>query len=139
MFTNPTNGEIAELLKSARTIAVVGFSNNPDRPSHWISVYLQQNGFRVVPVNPGIDAALGEKCYKTLAAVPDEIDIVNIFRSPDQVPPVVADAITKKARAVWMQEGAENFEAAAASRAAGMITIVGRCIFRDHGMLVKNL
>ncbi|MBI3819558.1 MAG: CoA-binding protein [Planctomycetes bacterium] len=139
MTTNPDDNSLRALLQESKTIAVVGFSKNPARPSHWIAEYLQQNGYRVIPVNPGLELGLGKICYKTLADVPGAIDIVNIFRSPRHVPDVVRAAIIKNARAVWMQEGAENEEAAADARAAGLVTVVGRCIFQDHARLVRGL
>jgi hypothetical protein len=132
------SARIRDILTSARTIAVVGYSNNPDRPSHWIAEYLHQNGYRVIAVNPGIETALGDRCYPNLAAIPEPVDLVDIFRSPPQVPEVVEQAIAKKARVVWMQEGAENAEAAERAEAAGLVAIVGRCIYRDHKALVAR-
>lgn len=134
----PTDDRIRQILLHARTIAVVGFSAKPERPSHWIAEYLQRNGYRVIPVNPGIEEALGEKCYRTLAEVPDAVDLVDIFRSPEHVPEVVEHAIAKGAKVVWMQEGAENEEAAAAARRAGLEAVVGRCIFRDHASWIGS-
>jgi hypothetical protein len=125
-------------LTSARTIADVGYSANPERPSHWIAVYLKRHGYRVIPVNPGLDTALGETCYRTLLDVPDSVDIVNVFRSPDAVPAIVDHAIAKGARVVWMQEGAENLDAAAKAEAAGLVAVVGRCIYRDHAAFVAG-
>ncbi|MFN0205314.1 MAG: CoA-binding protein [Planctomycetota bacterium] len=138
MTENPSIAEIRELLHKSRVIAVVGYSKNPARASHWIAEYLQQKGYRIIPVNPGIDAALGEKCYRTLADVPDEVDLVNIFRSPPEVPAIVEEAIRKKAKVVWMQEGAENEPAAKRAIEGGLRAVVGRCIFRDHAALVAS-
>jgi uncharacterized protein len=132
----PSLDRLREILASARTIAVVGYSKNPARPSHWIAEYLHGRGYRVIPVNPGIESALGERCYRRLSEVPDAIDVVNVFRSPEHVPEVVEDAIAKKAPVVWLQEGAENWEAAERAEAAGAEAIVGRCIFRDHASLI---
>jgi uncharacterized protein len=127
---------IRELLLATRTIAVVGYSRNPARPSHWIAQYLKERGYRVIPVNPGVASALGETCYRSLADVPDAVDLVNIFRSPPAVGEVVEHAIAKKVKVVWMQEGAENETAADAARQAGIEAVVGRCIYRDHGRLL---
>ena len=137
-MSNPSNERIREILASARTIAVVGYSKNPARPSHWIAKYLKAQGYRVIPVNPGIESALGETCYRTLADVPDDVDLVDVFRSPEHVPEIVEHAIAKKARVLWLQEGAENWEAAARAREAGLEAIVGRCIFRDHAALAAG-
>lgn len=135
---NPSSDRLREILQEARTIAVVGYSRNPERASHWIAEYLQRAGYRVIPVNPGIEAALGEKCFRTLAEVDAPVDLVNVFRSPPHVPEVVDHAIAKGARVVWMQEGAENEDAATAARAAGLEAVVGRCIYRDHARLVAE-
>lgn len=129
---------IRDLLLRTRTIAVVGYSANPARASHWIAEYLQRVGYRVVPVNPGLESALGERCFRSLADVDVPVDLVNVFRSPPAVPEIVEQAIAKRARAVWMQEGAENEQAASAARAAGLEAIVGRCIFRDHSALLGS-
>lgn len=129
---------LREILTQARVVAVVGYSPNPERPAHWIAQYLKDNGYRVIPVNPGLDEALGERCYRTLADLPDSVDLVNIFRSPPAVPEIVVQAIEKRVKVVWMQEGAENADAASAAEAAGLEAVVGRCIFRDHASFVKG-
>ncbi len=132
---NPPPERLRQILEETRTIAVIGYSRNSARPSHWIAEYLRNEGYRVIPVNPGIDSALGETCYRTLDDVPDEVDLVDVFRSPPAVPEVVEQAIRKRARVVWMQEGAEHPGAAETARAAGLEVVVGRCIFRDHADL----
>lgn len=139
MFRNPGSDGLREILLKCRTIAVVGYSHKPERPSHWIAEYLKQNGYRVIPVNPGIDSALGERCYKTLAEVPDAVDLVDIFRSPPAVPAIVDQAIAKGAKVVWMQEGAEHEEAAVRAAAVGLSAVCGRCIYRDHAALIRNV
>src|ERR1700682_2968930 len=101
---NASDPEIAALLKRSKTIAVVGLSPKPERPSHGVSAYMQAQGYRIIPVNPGHDQLLGEKSYKSLLDVPEPIDIVDIFREPSAVPEIVDQAIAKKARAIWMQE-----------------------------------
>jgi predicted CoA-binding protein len=126
---------IAGLLRSARTIAVVGLSAKLWRPSHGVSQYMQRNGYRIIPVNPGIAEALGEKSYPDLDAVPDPVDIVNIFRRSEYVPEIVEAAIRKGARAVWMQEGVIHEKAAARARAAGLTVIMDRCILKEHRKL----
>src|ERR1700761_7343963 len=103
IMTSPQSDPIAELLKSARTIAVVGLSNSPLRPSHGVSAYMQSQGYRIIPVNPTIHGALGEKSYPSLLDIRERIDIVNIFRRPEFVEEVVDQAIQVKAPAVWMQ------------------------------------
>src|SRR4030088_589520 len=97
--------EIAEILRNSKTIAVVGLSPKPDRPSHGVSAYMQAQGYRIIPVNPGHPEILGEKAYKSLLDVPETVDIVNIFREPSAVPEIVDQAIAKKAKVIWMQEG----------------------------------
>src|SRR5579864_4281099 len=102
---NATSDEIAQILRTTKTIAVVGLSPKPDRPSHGVTVYMQAQGYKIIPVNPGQDTILGEKCYKSLLDIPGPIDMVNIFREPSAVPEIVDQAIQKKAKVIWMQEG----------------------------------
>ncbi len=123
---------ISELLNTARTIAVVGLSNSPLRPSHGVAAYLQQNGYRIIPVNPNIDAALGEKAYPSLSDVPEKIDVVDIFRRSEFVPAVVDEAIRLKIPAVWMQEDVIHEEAAARARKAGLVVVMDRCMLKEH-------
>lgn len=129
--------ELKHLLASARTIAVVGLSDKPDRDSNAIAVYLQRQGYRVIPVNPMLPEVLGERSYPTLAAIPPEIsvDIVDIFRRSDQVPPVVDEAIARRAPVVWFQLGVEHPDAAARARAAGLTVLENRCIRVEHQRL----
>jgi predicted CoA-binding protein len=128
----PQSDPIAELLKNSRTIAVVGLSSNPLRPSHGVSAYMQSHGYRIVPVNPNIDECLGEKAFKSLLDVPEKIDIVNIFRRSEFVDEVVDQAIQLKVPAVWMQEDVINERAAAKARKAGIFVVMDRCILKDH-------
>jgi predicted CoA-binding protein len=123
---------IGDLLKHAKTIAVVGLSNSPLRPSHGVSAYLQSQGYRIIPVNPNVKGALGEKGYASLLDVPDKIDIVDIFRRSEFVEEVVDQAIQIKAPAVWMQEEVVNEAAAEKARKAGMFVIMDRCILKEH-------
>ena len=124
--------QIHEILQHARTIAVVGLSDNPLRPSHGVAAYLQSQGYRVIPVNPEIKGALGEKAYPSLLDVPEKIDIVDIFRRPEFVEEVVDQAIQLKVSAVWMQEQVIHERAAQKARAAGIFVIMDRCILVEH-------
>jgi len=123
---------IRELLERSKTIAVVGLSNSPLRPSHGVSAYMQTHGYRIIPVNPRINGALGEKAYPSLLEVPEKIDIVNIFRRPQFVVEVVDQAIQLKVPAVWMQEEVIHEEAAGKARTAGIFVIMDRCILKEH-------
>ena len=123
---------ITDLLKRARTIAVVGLSNSPLRPSYGVSAYMQTHGYRIIPVNPQIKGSLGEKAYPSLRDVPEKIDIVNIFRRPEFVEEVVDQAIELKIPAVWMQEEVINEAAATKARQAGIFVVMDRCILKEH-------
>ncbi len=123
---------IPELLKSSRTIAVVGLSSKRFRASYGVAQYMQRNGYRIIPVNPNEETVLGEKCYATLGEVTERVDIVDIFRRPECVPEIVEAAIRMEARAVWMQEGVVHEEAAERARAAGLTVVMDRCLLKDH-------
>ncbi len=123
---------IPELLRSAKTIAVVGLSSNRKRPSYSVSEYMQKAGYRIVPVNPGETEVLGERAYASLEAVPERIDIVDVFRRSEFVAEIVESAIRVGARAVWMQEGVSDPAAAARARAAGLTVVMDRCILKEH-------
>ena len=116
----------------ARTIAVVGLSNHPLRPSHGVSAYMQAQGYKIIPVNPNIDEALGEKAYPSLPDVPEKIHIVNIFRRPEFVGEVVDQAIQLQVPAIWMQEGVINEAAAEKARRVGMFVAMDLCILKEH-------
>ena len=133
----PKAEKIAELLRSAKTIAVVGLSDNPARTSYGVSAYMQSQGYRIIPVNPAISEALGEKAYPTLSEVPEKIDIVNVFRRPEHVPEVVDEAIRLGVPAIWMQEGVVHEEAAEKARQAGIFVVMNRCILKEHGRLAR--
>lgn len=120
------------ILQESSTVAVVGLSPKPQRPSHRVARYLMSAGYTVIPVNPGQDKILGQTCYPNLQAVPVQVDLVDIFRNPAAVLPVVKDAIAVGARFVWMQEGIVNHEAAARAEAAGLAVIMDRCTKIDH-------
>lgn len=127
--------QVRDILTTSRIIAVVGLSNKPDRPSNEIASYLKEQGYRIIPVNPTIQEALGEKAYPSLKDIPESIDVVQIFRRPEEVPAVVEDAIAIGAKVVWMQPGAENEEAAAKAEAAGLKAVVGACMRSVHRTL----
>ena len=127
-----TSDDIGRLLSAVKTIAVVGLSNDPMRPSHGVSSYMQQQGYRIIPVNPTISEALGERSYPDLASVPEEIDLVNVFRRPDYVPAIVDEAIRLKLPAIWLQEGVIHPEAASKARETGMPVVMDRCILKEH-------
>ena len=132
MSSSPQPDPIADLLKRSKTIAVVGLSNSPLRPSYGVSAYMQTNGYRIIPVNPEIKGALGEKAYPSLLDVRDKIDIVNIFRRPEFVEEVVDQAIQLKVPAIWMQEEVIHQEAAEKARQAGIFVVMDHCILKEH-------
>jgi len=123
---------IRDLLAGAKTIAVVGLSDSPLRPSHGVSAYMQSHGYKIIPVNPNIAEALGEKSYASLLDVPERIDIVNIFRRPDFVEEVVDQVVQLKVPAVWMQEEVINERAAKKAREAGIFVAMDLCILKEH-------
>jgi predicted CoA-binding protein len=129
---NAGAGEIADILRKAKTIAVIGASLKPERPSRWISVYLKEQGYKVIPVNPGHSEVLGDKCYKRLAEIPEAVDIVDIFRDPSAVPGIVEEAIAKKVKVIWMQEGIVHNAAAQKARASGLKVVQNKCIYKEH-------
>ena len=132
MASLPEPDPIADLLQRSRTIAVVGLSNRPLRPSHGVSAYMQTQGYHIIPVNPEIRGSLGERAYASLLDVPKKIDIVNIFRRPEFVEGVVDQAISLKVPAIWMQEGVVHEKAAQKARQAGILVIMDRCILKEH-------
>jgi len=123
---------IYELLSRVKTIAVVGLSDSPMRPSHGVSAYMQAQGYRIIPVNPQVTEALGEKSYPTLLDVPEKIDLVDVFRRPEFVDEVVDQAIQLKIPAIWLQEDVINERAAAKARSAGMFVVMDVCILKEH-------
>jgi predicted CoA-binding protein len=124
--------QISKLLKKARTIAVVGLSDNAMRTSYSVSEYMQEQGYRIIPVNPTIRQSLGEKAYASLSDVAEKIDIVNVFRRSEFVPAVVEEAIRLKVPAIWMQEGVIHDESARKAREAGIFVVMDRCILKEH-------
>lgn len=137
-FTNPSSDERRELLENAKTIAVVGLSKNPERTSYMVSQAMQNNGYRIIPVNPTISEALGEKAVASLTDITEPVDIVNVFRRSEEVGPVVEEAIKIKPKAIWMQQGVYNEEAAQKAKEAGIEVIMDQCIKVDHALLVRR-
>jgi uncharacterized protein len=127
--------DIRDILSTTKTVAVVGLSNNPNRPSYDVAAYLQGHGYRIIPVNPLITEVLGERSYANLREVPVPVDLVDIFRKSDDVPPVVDDAIAIGAKVVWMQEGIVHDAAAKKARAAGLKVVMDRCTLKEHARL----
>jgi len=128
---------ITDLLRRSKTIAVVGLSDNPLRPSHGVSAYMQSRGYRIIPVNPQIEESLGEKAFASLLDVPEKIDIVDIFRRPEFVEEVVDQAIQLKVPVIWMQEGVIHEKAAEKARQAGIFVVMDRCILKEHRARVR--
>jgi predicted CoA-binding protein len=125
-----------DILVSAKTIASVGLSSNQQKESYWIVSYLRDQGYRIIPVNPTADEILGEKAYPDLESVPEKIDVVQVFRKPEDVPPVVDSAIKIGAKAIWMQEGIVNEEAAQKARQAGLQVVMDACMRVTHRRLI---
>jgi hypothetical protein len=127
---------VKDILLTTKTIAVVGLSTNPDKPSYSIAEYLKRQGYRIVPVNPTASEILGEKSHPDLASIPDKVDVVQIFRKSEDVPPIVEEAIKIGAKVVWMQEGIVNEEAAKTAREAGLQVVMDACMRVMHRMLI---
>jgi predicted CoA-binding protein len=137
-FVNPESDAIRALLQSVKTIAVIGYSPRPGRPSQNISRQLQRFGYRIIPVRPSITEALGERAYPNLAAVPGQIDLVNVFRASRYAPQVVEECIARGVKNVWLQEGVYDEAAASRAQAAGLTVIMDRCILRDYTRLCRT-
>src|SRR5258706_5345626 len=136
---HPGTDTILEILKKYKTIAVVGLSSNPMRPSFGVTEYMQGKGYRIIRVNPNETEVLGEKSYARLEDVPEKIEIVNVFRRAEEVLPVVESAIRIGTKVIWMQVGIENEEAAAKARAAGLVVVEDACILVEHRRRAKEL
>ena len=128
--------DMKDILLSTKTIASVGLSGNQEKESYWIASYLKDQGYRIIPVNPTAPEILGEKAYPDLESVPEKIDVVQVFRRPEDVPPVVEAAITAGAKVVWMQEGIVNEEAAQRAREAGLQVVMDACMRATHRRLI---
>jgi predicted CoA-binding protein len=130
------NRLMQEILQSVKTIASVGLSSNPEKESYGIVLYLKDQGYRIIPVNPTASEILDEKAYPDLTSIPEKVDLVQVFRKPEDVPPVVDEAIKIGAQAIWMQEGISNEEAAQRARAAGMKVVMNACMRVAHRQLI---
>jgi predicted CoA-binding protein len=129
---------IKEILETSRTIAVVGLSPKEDRPSHRVASYLQAHGYRIIPVNPSVPEILGERSYRTLEEIPKEIniDVVDVFRRPEDVVPIAEQAVAIGARTLWLQEGVISEEGAATAHRGGLFVVMDRCMLKDHQKLL---
>lgn len=134
-FENPSDAEIRQLLTKVRTIAVVGLSDNPDRPSHGVASALKAFGYRVIPVNPTLESVLGEKAVAGLSEIEARVDLVDVFRAPRHVPGIVSECLELELPALWLQEGVVHREAAERAREAGMTVVMDRCMYKEHQRL----
>jgi predicted CoA-binding protein len=123
---------IEEILENTKTIAVVGISNKPDRPSYHVAAEMQRRGYRIVPVNPVLQEVLGETCYPSLREIPFPVDMVDVFRAPEFVPQIVEDAIAINAKYLWLQEGVVHPEAVAHAEASSIQVVADRCLYKEH-------
>lgn len=137
-FENPSRDEIKRILQETKNIAVVGLSGDPDKTSHMVSAAMQAKGYRIIPVNPKETEILGEKCYKSLADIPEPIDIVNVFRRPEHTPPIAAEAVAAGAKVLWLQLGIVNDEAAAIAADGGLTVVMDRCIKVEDSILLPQ-
>jgi predicted CoA-binding protein len=135
---NPPDEEVVELLKSAKTVAVVGISHKEDRDSYKVAKYLKEHGYKIIPVNPKYKEVLGEPCYPDLKSVPEKIDVVDIFRKVDAIPGIVDEAIAVGAGAVWMQLGLAHNESAEKARQAGLKVVMNKCMKIEHQRLLSS-
>jgi uncharacterized protein len=124
-----------EILKSCKTVAVVGISSDETRASNRVGRYLKNQGYKIIPVNPNEIHVLGETCYPDLKAIPEKVDVVDIFRRAEEVPPIINQAIAIQAKAIWMQEGIKNEQAAEKARLAGLKVIQDRCMMKEHHLI----
>ncbi|WP_077596441.1 CoA-binding protein [Oceanobacillus kimchii] len=136
-WQNPTNEKLSSILQAAKTIAVVGLSNNQDKTAYQISHRMQQLGYKIIPINPTVDEVLGEKAYPTLAEVPEKIDIINVFRRPEHLPDVAKDAANTDCRMFWAQQGIVNEDAYHFLKDQGFEVVMDLCIKVVHSVLVK--
>lgn len=135
-FQNPSAADLKALLQGVKTIAVVGLSPKPDRPSFGVSRAMQRFGYRIVPVRPAVSEVLGEKAYAKLADIPFPVDLVNVFREASAIPGLVEESLAIHAPAIWIQEGIVHESAAEAARTAGMVVVMDRCIWKDYVSLM---
>ena len=131
--------KVRRILRKHKTLAVVGLSAQWHRPSYFAAKYMQEHGYRVIPVNPGYDTILGERCYKSLRDIPEKVDIVDCFRKSGEIPAIADDAIAIGARVLWMQLGVHNAQARARAEAAGLEVVENRCVKIEHGRFFGGL
>ncbi|NYF81016.1 CoA-binding protein [Granulicella arctica] len=124
--------ELIRSMLAAKSIAVIGLSDRPDRPSHYVSAYMQQHGYTIYPVNPSLDTVLGEKSYASLSDLPIKPDVVNVFRTPNFIPAIVDEMLTLGLPNLWVQQGIVNLEAAARAEASGIRVVMDRCLMVEH-------
>lgn len=137
LFHNPSTDRIRELLQEVRTIALVGLSPHPNRPSHQVAQAMQGFGYRIIPVRPAVDSVLGERAYPDLYALPEPVDLVNVFRNPREIAPIVDACIALKLPRLWLQDGVINEAEALRAQAAGIEVVMDRCIYRDYLASIK--
>lgn len=137
-FRNPSREQIIDLLRQCQRIAVVGLSPKSNRPSHNVAKALQEFGYSIVPVRPAVESVLGEKAYPDLYAVPGRIDLVDVFRAPEYVDPIVDACIELQIPALWLQDGVINEAAALRAQAHGITVVMDRCIYRDYKQFIKD-
>ena len=137
-LTNISDDALRKLLEGVRSIAVVGISTDPAKPSNRVAAYLKQHGYHIIPVNPGADEVLGEKSYPDLKSVPEPIDVVDVFRRPEFLPPIAEEAVAVGAKALWMQEGITNEEAAKKAEDGGLTVIQDACMLKEHSRLIRK-
>jgi predicted CoA-binding protein len=130
--------DVEKIIRESGNIAVVGISNKLGRPSLTVASYLKGQGYRIIPVNPTIQDVNGEKCYPDLGSIPEKVDVVDIFRKPADVLPVVEEAVRIGAKAVWMQEGIVNEEAARRAKEAGLLVVMDKCMLKEHARLKRE-
>jgi predicted CoA-binding protein len=123
---------VKDILDKSKVVAIVGLSGKQDRPSNVVGTYLKENGYKIIPVNPAENEILGEKSYPDLVSIPEKVDVVDIFRRSEDVPPIVSQAVKIGAKTVWMQEGVVNNEAAAVARKAGLNVVMDKCMRKEH-------
>ena len=126
---------IIKILSESKTVAIVGISDKPERPSHKVAKYLNEHGYKIIPVNPRLKEVLGKKCYANLTDINVSVDIVDIFRKPEDINPIIDSAINIGAKTIWMQEGITNDEASDKAESAGLMVVMNRCMLKEHSRL----
>jgi predicted CoA-binding protein len=132
-----TDDTLRRILQTCKTIAVVGLSPEWHRPSHFVAKYMQEQGYRIIPVNPKHESILGERCYARLEDIPEPVDMVDVFRRPEDVPPIAASAVAIGAKCLWQQLGVASAEADTIARAAGLDSVMDRCVKVEHARLLS--